>query len=357
MLRRMVPVTYLFVVFFLANDHELERTSWLSQLGRVAPDRRLSWREQHGRLGMCFFVSGERVLRSLPWMWASRRLASEARLLLSQVVDIGRIVSLPLAAACSCTCTGLQVRQFWVFCESVPRQILLLGLPVLPGAATGTQVLQFDKKIRSVPHFLQPPAIDKKPESNAKMYVNQRRDEMARTWKHILRHDHFRAKYWYVGVFLERRFQPLSVGGFFSNQRESISRCPKSPFPSKTQNRQIARTSPLRTLLVTHFQVAHQVPWQQRTLISSDCYTGAWCTPLSSPPMHGLVLCQKACWSGEKTRTAAADDGWTSSTFATAEDQIGRSWAWSFHHSSGSTFPTPSAAAVYSGISFFRSLM
>ena len=81
----------------------------------------------------------------------------------------------------SCTCTGLQVRQFWVFCESVPRQILLLGLPVLLGAATGTQVLQFDKKIRSVPHFLQPPAIDKKPESNAKMYVNQRRDEVAPT--------------------------------------------------------------------------------------------------------------------------------------------------------------------------------
>ena len=48
-----------------------------------------------------------------------------------------------------------------------------------------------------------------------------------------------------MGVFFERRFQPLSAGGFFSNQRESISRCPKSPFPSKTQNRQIARTSPL----------------------------------------------------------------------------------------------------------------
>ena len=65
------------------------------------PDRRLSWREQHGRLGLCFFVSGERVLRSLPWMWASRRLASEARLLLSQVVDReGRIVPPPLAAAC-----------------------------------------------------------------------------------------------------------------------------------------------------------------------------------------------------------------------------------------------------------------
>ena len=34
MLRRMVPVTYLFVVFFLAN--ELERTSSLSRLGPVA---------------------------------------------------------------------------------------------------------------------------------------------------------------------------------------------------------------------------------------------------------------------------------------------------------------------------------
>ena len=100
-------------------------------------------------------------------------------------------------------------------------------------------------KIRSVPHFLQPPAIDKQPESNAKMYVNQRRDVMARTWKHILRHDHFRAKYRYVGVFFGRSLQPLSVEGFFSNQPESISRCPKTPFRSKTQNRQIARTSPL----------------------------------------------------------------------------------------------------------------
>ena len=68
-----------------------------------------------------------------------------------------------------------------IFCESVPRQILSLGLLVIPEAAMGTQVLQFDKKIRSVPHFFQPPAIDKEPESNAKMYVNQRRDEMART--------------------------------------------------------------------------------------------------------------------------------------------------------------------------------
>ena len=91
---------------------------------------------------------------------------------------------------------------------------------------TSTTVWQ---KIRSVPHFLQPPEMDKEPNSNAKMYVNQRHDEMARTWKHIilLRHKHFRPKYRYVGVFFERRFQPLSVGGCFSNQRESINRCPK----------------------------------------------------------------------------------------------------------------------------------
>ena len=56
--------------------------------------------------------------------------------------------------------------------------------------------------------------------------------------------------------FFERRFQPLSVGGFFSNQRES-SWCSKSPFPSKTQNRQIARTSPLTKIWKTQGFTAH----------------------------------------------------------------------------------------------------
>ena len=40
----------------------------------------------------------------------------------------------------------LQVGQFQVFYESVPRQILFLRLLVIPGAARGTRVLQFDKK-------------------------------------------------------------------------------------------------------------------------------------------------------------------------------------------------------------------
>ena len=80
---------------------ELERMTSLSRLGPVAPDRRLSWREQHGHLGMCFFVSGERVLPSWPWTWTSKRLASEARLPQSEVVDkVGRIeVPPPIEAA------------------------------------------------------------------------------------------------------------------------------------------------------------------------------------------------------------------------------------------------------------------
>ena len=42
-------------------------------------------------------------------------------------------------------CAVCQMDQFQVFCESLPRQILLLGLPVIPGASTGTRVLQFHK--------------------------------------------------------------------------------------------------------------------------------------------------------------------------------------------------------------------
>ena len=88
----------------------------------------------------------------------------------------------------------------------------------------------------------------------------------ARTWKHILRHEHFRAKYRYVGVFSECRFQPLSVGGFFSNQRESTCRCPTSPFPSKTQNRQIARFSPLNSIS------REQLNFRRRPILCTTLY-------------------------------------------------------------------------------------
>ena len=65
------------------------------------------------------------------------------------------------------------------------------------------------------------------------MYVNQRREEMARTSKHILRHDHFRAKYRYVGVFFERRFQPLSVGGFSQTNGNRLVGAPRAHFRQK----------------------------------------------------------------------------------------------------------------------------
>ena len=274
--RDMVPVTYLFVVLFG------ERT-WANEFAFAAwprrPDRRLNWWEQHVRLGMCFFVSGERVLRSLSWMWASRRLASEAKLLLSQVVDrVGRIeVPPPLAAApfmymyrlTGASISGL-LRKHAMASPFIRASCYFWS----SNGHTSTTVWQ---KIRSVPHFLQLPAIDKEPESNAKMYVNQRRDELARTWKHILRHDHFRAKYRYVGVFFERRFQPLSVGGFFSNQRESISRCPKSPFPSKTQK---STNSP-------NFSFKYGSGWGQNTKTNIEL-NGKLCTFISLEDGHLL---------------------------------------------------------------------
>ena len=91
---------------------------------------------------------------------------------------------------------------------------------------TSTTVWQ---KIRSVPHFLQPPAIDKEPESNAKMYVNQRRDEMARIWKHILRMS-ISARNTGTCAFFRTPFSTTFRWRFFL---KPISRCTKSPFPSK----------------------------------------------------------------------------------------------------------------------------
>ena len=50
---------------------------------------------------------------------------------------------LPLAAAFM---YHVPAYQFRVFCESVPRETLLLRLLVIPGAARGTRVLRFDKR-------------------------------------------------------------------------------------------------------------------------------------------------------------------------------------------------------------------
>ena len=143
--------------------------------------------------------------------------------------------------------TACQMGQFRVFCESRPRETLLLGLLVILGAARSTRVLQFDKRSGGYHTSFNHQRSTKSLAQAQKCMQTKWHDGLARTWKHISRHEHFR-KNRYVGVFFfECRFKPHSVGGLFSNQRESISRCgPKSTFPSKIQNRQMARTSPLR---------------------------------------------------------------------------------------------------------------
>ena len=145
MLRRMVPVTYLFVVLFgertWANELafaawqrsarstiELEGTAWAARYVLLC-----LWGESATKFTMNVSIKTS-CFRSKTPPESSCRQSRPDRFSASR------------GCKRSCTCTGLQVRQFWVFCESVPRQILLPGLPVLPGAATGTQVLQFDKK-------------------------------------------------------------------------------------------------------------------------------------------------------------------------------------------------------------------
>ena len=65
--------------------------------------------------------------------------------------------------------------------------------------------------------------------------------ELVGTYFH---HEHFSAKYRYGGGGggggFEGRFQPLSLGEFLPNQRDSICRRSKSPFPSKGENSQLA---------------------------------------------------------------------------------------------------------------------
>ena len=138
--------------------------------------------------------------------------------------------------------------------RSVPRQTLSLDLLVIYGAAIAavTTAQCFDKKIRSVPHLLQPPAIDKATELNAKIYVNQ----MARRHENSLRHEHFCAKYRYFHVFSSAVLNRFLSEDFFNKgqrERESISRCLTTPNPSKTQNWQMARTPLLTKQLLRQF--------------------------------------------------------------------------------------------------------
>ena len=120
----------------------------------------------------------------------------------------------------------------WASCYSWSRE-----------GQTSTTVFQ---KIRSVPHFLQPPAIDREHDSNAKMYANHMAGRDGANLKAHISSLAFPRKIPVRGRFSNAVFKHFPLEDFFSNQRESISHCPKSPFPSKTQNRQesSARASP-----------------------------------------------------------------------------------------------------------------
>ena len=230
MLRRIIGYQSLISsLFFLAN--ELERTSSLSRLGPVAPDRRLSWKEQHGRLCMCFFVSEERVLRSLPWMSASRRLASEARLLLSQVVDrVGRIeVPPPLATG---SCTSYRWVNFESFAKACHGKSFYSGFLLFLEQQRAHKYYSLTKNqertiLPSTTSDRQTARVKRKNVCKSKAW----RDG-ANLKAHIASRS-FPREIPVRGRFFERRFQPLSVGVFFSNQRNRLVGAPRPHFCQK----------------------------------------------------------------------------------------------------------------------------
>ena len=157
---------------------------------------------------MCFFVSGERVIPSSPWAWTSRQLPKQesVRLRLSTWTEDRGRVEAPMSLVAAFNHVHVPAYHCrWVNFGSLAKAchgnfIYSSFLLFMEQEGAHDKYYYSVIKNRSAPHFLQPPAIDKEPEWNAKMYANQRRDEMARTWKHIFG-QHFRTKYRCVGVY------------------------------------------------------------------------------------------------------------------------------------------------------------
>ena len=145
MLRRMVPATYLFVVLFG------ERT-WANEFSFAAwPRSQIDDWAGGNSMGVSVCAS----------LWVGREcyevyhecedqdvlLPKQDSYWVRQVVDRGgRIEVPPPLAAVFMYMYRLTGGSISGLLRSVPRQVLLVGLLVIPGAATGTQVLQFDKK-------------------------------------------------------------------------------------------------------------------------------------------------------------------------------------------------------------------
>ena len=84
-----------------------------------------------------------------------------------------------------------------------------------------------------------PSTISDRPRARVKrkVFLNQRRDEMARTCKHIMRHEHFRAKFRYVGVLSNAVFNYFPLEGFSQTNGNRLVSA-EEPISVKTQHRQ-----------------------------------------------------------------------------------------------------------------------
>ena len=113
----------------------------------------------------------------------------------------------------------------------MPWKTLTFGFLVILGAARVKEYnsLTKKKKINSAPHFLQPPAFDKEPNSRARNVC-----QMARKSGHTLHNEDYRANYRYLDEFLNTVFNhfPLEIF-FFLNQEELIILCPRAHFRQK----------------------------------------------------------------------------------------------------------------------------
>ena len=123
--------------------------------------------------------------------------------------------------------------NFGSFAKAYHGKSFYLGFLLFIEQQQANKYYSLTKKIRSLQHFLKPPAIDKEPESNAKMYANQRRDETVRTRKHILRHEHFRAKHRHGSVFPKAVFDHFPLEDFSQTNGNRLVGAPRAHFRQK----------------------------------------------------------------------------------------------------------------------------
>ena len=126
-----------------------------------------------------------------------------------------------------------QTGQNRIFCEACHGKLVHSSLVFLFRTARVATVQWFGKKSGAYHTSFNHRRSTKRPKSNAKNPCWSNGMQIGAKLKALITSRSFPREIPVLRRFFERRFQPLSVGGFFSNQRESISWCPKSPFPSK----------------------------------------------------------------------------------------------------------------------------